>query len=370
MEIVLISDGPLSIDSPVRKLPLFFSARLIDMSKVSPGTIGDAQIAIVELLGARDEGLTALKTSWGSIAEIPVICLVDKKIRRESIQAAALGKSETMQRDTPFAVLLRRIRSLTIADPAADLPKNLPGRTVEAFRSCTAFLESLCFSAVEGSKIQVNLLSESTRELLSTLSRDGLSNWLDAVQHHHNVTYRHSLMVAGLAGEFAKHLGWPEADQKQVVAGGMIHDIGKMRIPLSILEKTDTLTDEDRVLIDRHPKLGRDVLKPRVEVPIDLKKIAIQHHEYLDGSGYPDGLKGSRISAKVRLTTICDVFATLIESRAYEEALSLKGALATMRDMGPKLDQKMLLQFARMVFENGFGEIKRAPAATKGGAAA
>jgi putative nucleotidyltransferase with HDIG domain len=370
MEIVLISDGSLSIDSPVRKLPFFFAARLIDMSKVSPRTIGNAQIAIVELLEASDEGLTALKTSWGSMAEIPVICLVDKKNRREAIQAAALGKSEIMQRDTPFAILLRRIRSLTFADPASNLPGKFPVKTVEAFRNSNAFLESLCFSAVEGSKIQVNLLNECTRELLSLLSLDGLFSWLDVVGHHHSATSRHSLMVAGLAGKFAMQLGWSGADCRQVIAGGLIHDIGKMRIPLSILDKAEGLTDEERALIDRHPKFGRDILKPQLEIPIDIKKMAIQHHEYLDGSGYPDGLKGSRISPKVRLITICEIFATLTENSSYKEALSSKGVIATMREMGPKLDQKMLLQFAQMILESGLGEANRVSVAAKGGATA
>jgi putative nucleotidyltransferase with HDIG domain len=370
MEIVLISDGSLPMDSPVRKLPFFFSARLIDMSKVSARAIGDAQIAVVELLKASDAGLAALKSSWGSIAEIPVICLVDKNNRREAIQAAALGKSEIMQRDTPFALLLRRIRSLTSTDAGSRLPEGTAKTTVKAYQSSNAFLESLCFSAAESSKIQVNLMSESASEVLAALSLDGLSSWMEAVQYHHSATYSHSLTVAGLAGTFAKSLGWSESDCREVIAGGLIHDVGKMRIPLSILDKAERLTDEERALIDRHPMFGREILKPRLEIPIDIKKMAIQHHEHLDGSGYPDGLKGSRISQKVRLITICDIFAALTETRAYKDAHSPRGAIATMRDMGSKLDQKVLLQFAHMVLENGLGEIKRAPAAAKAGTAA
>lgn len=369
MEVVLISDGPLPIDSPVRKLPFFFAARLVDMSRVSPETVGEAKIAIVELLKAQDAGMTALKASWSSIAEIPVICLVDKKNRREAIQAAALGKTEMMQRDTLFALLIRRIRNLTSADVAEQLPKNTGAKTLEAYRSGNAFLESLCFSSIEGSKIPLNLMNESASETLAALSLDGLASWLDAVNLHHSPTYSHSLTVAGLAGAFARHLGWSEKDCREVVAGGLVHDIGKMRIPLSILDKSEKLTEKERELIGRHPQFGREILKPRIEVPIEIKKMAIQHHEFLDGSGYPDRLKGARISPKVRLITICDIFAALTEKRSCREADSPRTALTTMREMGAKLDQQMVQQFARLVVQSELGDTNRAPAAASGAAA-
>ncbi|MHA7776981.1 HD-GYP domain-containing protein [Roseibium sp. M-1] len=359
MEIVLISDGPLPLDSPVRKLPFFFPARLIDMAKVSPRTVGEARVAIVELLEASDPGLTALKASWSSIAEIPVICLASKKNRREVIQAAALGKTEIMDRETPLALLTRRIKVLLPQDPIANVPRGVPPRTIEAYRKSNAFLESIGFSATEGSNIQVNLMNESAGEILKSLSLDGLAPWMEAVQSHHSGTYCHSLMVAGLAGMFAGFLGWSKADCEEVIAGGLLHDIGKMRIPLTILDKADKLTGEERAIIDKHPLFGREILKPRLEVPIDIKKMAIQHHEYLDGSGYPDGIKADRIIPKVRLMTICDIFAALTERRAYKEGLPVRAAIGIMLDMGGKLDQPMLAQFARMVLERDFGEVSR-----------
>lgn len=360
MEIVLISDGPLPLESPVRKLPFFFPARLVDMAKVSPRTVGDAKVGIIELLNATDAGLTALKGSWDSIAEIPVICLADRKNRREVIQAAALGKTEILERETPLILLLRKVKSKVDYDPLGYPPAKVPEKTLQAYRKGNAFLESLALSTADGSKVQINLLNESAAEILSSLSLDGLSPWVEAVQSHHSATYCHSLTVAGLAGAFAKHLGWSDADCQEVVAGGLLHDIGKMRIPLTILDKANKLTEEERKIIDKHPLFGRDILKPRLEVPFDVKKMAIQHHEYLDGSGYPDGIKGEKISPKVRLITICDIFTALTETRAYKEGLPVRAALGTMKEMGGKLDKEMLNQFARMLVDRDFGEISRA----------
>lgn len=360
MEIVLISDGPLPIDSPVRKLPFFFPSRLVDMAKVSPRTVGDAQVAVIELLDAADAGLTALKNSWDSIAEIPVICLVSRKNRREGIQASALGKTETLERDTPLSLLVRKIKAKVGFDPIATVPRTVPARTVEAYRKGNAFLESLALSATDGTNIQINLMNDSAREILAALSLDGMGPWMDAVQSHHSGTYCHSLMVSGVAGLLARHLGWSEADCQEVIAGGLLHDIGKMRIPLTILDKAEKLTGEERAIIDKHPQFGRDILKPRLEVPIDIKKMAIQHHEFLDGSGYPDGIKAARISPKVRLMTICDIFTALTETRAYKEGLPVRAAIGAMKEMGGKLDQDMLGQFARMVLDRDFGEVSKA----------
>jgi len=359
MEIVLISDGPLPLDSPVRKLPFFFAARLVDMAKVSPRTVGEARVAIIELLDSTDAGLAALKGSWASIAEIPVFCIATRKNRREVIQAGALGSSEILDRDMPLALLLRKVKAKVAYDPLADAPAGLPATTMNAYRQGNAFLESLALATADGSKIQINLLNEGAREILAALALDGMSSWIEAVQSHHSATYCHSLMVAGLAGLFAQHLGWTEKDCQEVTAGGLLHDIGKMRIPLTILDKSEKLDDEERRIVDKHPYYGREILKPRLEVPFDIKKMAIQHHELLDGSGYPDGLKRDRIAPKVRLMTICDIFTALTETRAYKEGLPVRAALGTMKEMGGKLDQDMVNKFARMVVERDFGEVSR-----------
>ncbi|WP_029065146.1 HD domain-containing phosphohydrolase [Labrenzia sp. DG1229] len=364
MQIVLISDGPLPLDSPVRKLPFFFPSRLIDMDKVSPDTVGGAKLAIVELLEATNAGLTALKASWNSIATIPVICLVSHKVRREVIQASALGNTETLERDAPFALLLKRVKTLVETDILEALPRNTPAQTAEAYNKSNSFLESLCFSTVEGAKVRINLMNESAEEMLTALTRDGLSCWLTAVGTHHSATYCHSLQVAGLAGMLAKHLGWSEEDCKEVIAGGLVHDVGKTRIPLTILDKPGKLTKEERDIVDRHPMFGRDILKSRLEVSPDIKRMAIQHHEFLDGSGYPNRLKADRIIPKVRLITVCDIFAALTEERAYKESMPVRTALSVLKDMGSKLDQKMVANLAEMLFGRAFGGVSRqAPAA-------
>ncbi len=369
-EIILISDGPLPMASPLRKVPFFFPARLIDMAKVSEKTAGEAAVAVIELIGSSEAGMSALKASWQTIAEIPVICIVAKSDRRELTQAAALGQTELLDREAPLALLLQQIRKHLNTDVLADLPDDTPAKTSEAYGKSNAFLESLCMSASTDMEIKVKAMEDSAAEMLSAIELDGLTAWMQAVQHHHSGTYSHSLKVSGLAGAFARHLKWSEADCKEVIAGGLVHDIGKMRIPLTILDKQSALSDEEWALVQKHPIYGQEILKPRLEVPFEVKRMAIQHHEYLDGSGYPNGLKGKRISPKVRLITICDIFVAMTEERAYKEAIPVRQALVKMREMGPKLDQDMLRQFVGMIVDRGFGEVSKSSSAANNGAAA
>ncbi|TYC55829.1 HD domain-containing protein [Rhodobacterales bacterium] len=359
MEIVLISDGPLPLESPVRKLPFFFSCRLIDMSSVTPRIVGDARVAVIELQGTTDAGLRALRGAWESISSIPVLCIVTKSNRQENIQAAALGKTVVIDREISLALLLDRIKKLAGAATSIPVDEGVPKQSAQAFRKCNAFLESICLSAVQNSKIHTAEMRTGAMELFSALQIDGLSDWLKAVHSHHSATYRHSLTVAGYAGAFAEHLGWSEADCQEVIAGGLIHDIGKMRIPLTILDKAEKLTDKERAAVKRHPDFARDILKARLEVPIEIKKMAIQHHEYLDGSGYPNGLKADRISTKVRLITVCDIYVALTEDRAYRPGLSSRDAIVTLKDMSTKLDQGLVLEFGRMLLNRDLGDVSR-----------
>ncbi|GAA0775343.1 HD domain-containing protein [Roseibium denhamense] len=362
MEIVLICDGPLPPESPLRKIPFFYHARLIDMARVSGDTVAEAQVAIVELLSATDAGLSALKASWASIAEIPVICMTARNNRRETIQAAALGKSEIMERDAPLALLLNRIRGLIGPDVKAMIPPETPQSVAHALVEASAFIDSMTLSVATDAGLKMKVLETSANDVLAAIDKEGLPVWLETIQNHHSPTFIHSMAVAGLAGAFARHIGWSTKDCSEVVAGGLIHDIGKTRIPLTILDKAGKLSPEERALIAKHTEFGGEILKPRLEVPPDIKRMALQHHEYLDGSGYPNRLKGERIVPKVRLITLCDIYTALTETRPYKETHTSREALAAMKQMGGKLDQAMLAKFSQMILGRDLGDVSRSDA--------
>ena len=126
---------------------------------------------------------------------------------------------------------------------------------------------------------------------------------------------------------------------------GMLHDIGKARIPLAILEKPGRLDENEMAVMRQHPEHGLDALGTAEVLPAEMLDMVVHHHEYLDGSGYPHGLQGSEISDLVRIMTISDVFGALIERRSYKPPLSFDAAYQILLDMGPKLDKDLVRAF-------------------------
>ena len=144
-----------------------------------------------------------------------------------------------------------------------------------------------------------------------------MREWLTTVGCHHNETYRHCLFVTGFAVSFAQHLGMREDDQRRLARAALLHDVGKAFIPVAILDKPGELTEEETAEVREHPRRGYDALAAQGGFPPEMLDVVLHHHEFLDGTGYPNGLSGSQISDIVRLTTIVDIYAALVEKRAY-----------------------------------------------------
>ena len=136
-----------------------------------------------------------------------------------------------------------------------------------------------------------------------------------------------------------------EDDQRRLARAALLHDVGKAFVPVAILDKPGKLTDEETRVMRMHPRLGYDVLAAEGGFPPEMLDVVLHHHELLDGSGYPNGLPGDRISDIVRLTTIVDIHAALVEKRAYREPFTHAQAFAIMEQMGGKLDRHLLQAF-------------------------
>jgi len=181
--------------------------------------------------------------------------------------------------------------------------------------------------------------------VVEELEAQGLSSWVDAVRTHHSQTYQHSLLVTGVAAAFGVQIGLSRKDRQRLSFAGMLHDIGKARIPLAILEKPGPLNDHEMAVMRKHPEYGLEALGSDCVLPSETLDMIVHHHEFLDGSGYPHGLRGKEISDLVRITTISDIFGALIEGRSYKPPLSGEAAYQILLDMGPKLDTDLVRAF-------------------------
>lgn len=150
----------------------------------------------------------------------------------------------------------------------------------------------------------------------------------------------HSCGVAGVAVELAKNIGFSESELKFIEIAGYLHDVGKIAIPIEILEKPDRLTEEESNIIKLHVYYSYRILE-QIEGLEIINEWGSFHHERLDGSGYPFGIKGDSLSLGSRIMAIADVFTALIEDRPYRKGMSIDEALDNIRNLveANKLDK-------------------------------
>ncbi len=155
-------------------------------------------------------------------------------------------------------------------------------------------------------------------------------------------TAGHSERVTNGALEIARRLGCDRSALDRLRRGGLLHDIGKIGVPASILDKPGRLTPEEREIIETHPVIGAEILKP-ITAFQELRPLVLYHHELLDGTGYPDGLVGDAIPVLVRVLTVADIFDALVSDRPYRAGLQPAAALAILREgAGIKYDARAI----------------------------
>jgi putative nucleotidyltransferase with HDIG domain len=200
-----------------------------------------------------------------------------------------------------------------------------------------------------GAPISLASVEAGTAAILEAVSECGIRTWLEIVSRYDQQLYQHSLSVAGYAAAFGDGLTLSWADQMRLARAALLHDIGKSRIPLAILNKPGRLTPDEMAVMRTHPSVGADLLGAQEEFDPTLLAVVRHHHEMLDGSGYPDGLSAGDIPDLVRLVTICDIHSALTERRAYRNPLPHEAAHEIMRDMGAKLDVDLLRAYRSAV---------------------
>lgn len=161
-------------------------------------------------------------------------------------------------------------------------------------------------------------------------------------------TYLHSVVVAGLMSQMAVLLDFDDELVEEIGRAGILHDLGKLLIPNAILNKPGKLTPAETRMIRAHPEIGYRHMKKLGGVSDIILDVCRLHHEALDGSGYPLGLKDDEISLIVRICTVCDVFDALTSVRAYKKAWSTTQALTWMYDQPHLFDRKLILRLGSM----------------------
>ncbi len=185
----------------------------------------------------------------------------------------------------------------------------------------------------------VNVAILEDLELQTTGTLTALARSIDASSRW---TKGHSERVARMAVEIARRVGLDEKSQTLLRRGALVHDIGKLGLPSTILDRPGQLTDEEQATIETHPLLGAEMI---LMIPAfrEVLPLVQHHHELLDGSGYPHGLRAEKIPPIVRILTVADVYDALISDRPYREGMTPEGALGILRrSAGVKFDERVV----------------------------
>jgi putative nucleotidyltransferase with HDIG domain len=267
---------------------------------------------------------------------------VQSHIQHMVAQAYALGATAVVRSSREIVTKLAQIEvAAKAAQPDSTIAPPAIADSALAFASM--------FSAIRGGKsLNLSDAETLTSHVINGIAEKGLGWWLDDVRKYHEGTFQHCLLVTGVAIGFALETGFPAPDVERLGIAATLHDIGKARIPLSILDKSGRLDPTEDEIMKRHPVIGYDLLKNLPGVSPEVLDGVRHHHEYLDGSGYPDGLKAPEISDLVRLLTISDIFAALIESRPYRPAMSRQDAYRVLCEMDGKLERPLVQAFRKV----------------------
>lgn len=272
-----------------------------------------------------------------------VIFITDKASHLQSTRARAIGATDIVHRPVEprelVAKLLGDVASLS-NDPSNEAIRKSPG-----VAAAVGTLQNIFSSACCGEPLNAPAVHSAGDVVIGQVETQGLAAWIDVVRTHHSQTYQHCLLVTGLAVAFGQQIGVSRGDRRRLSFAGMLHDVGKARIPLAILEKPGPLDPDELIVMKKHPEFGFESLKSMPGLPSEMLDMVVHHHEYLDGSGYPHAIGASEISDLVRIVTIADIFGALIEWRTYKPPLSAEEAYQVLLDMGPKLDRDMVREF-------------------------
>jgi putative nucleotidyltransferase with HDIG domain len=289
------------------------------------------------------ENIAALKQIFGKLSHVRKrIFLIDQKARLFTAQAYALGATRVLVNSVNQASLLAELADSSISETASI--ETLYGAREAATVGATA-IASMFSAVLTGEPIDVGGAKGAGSRIADNIAEDGLTSWLETVRRHHEGTYQHCLLVTGIAVDFGLSLGLAKPDIERLYSAAMFHDIGKAKIPLAVLDKPGRLDVQERALIETHPAAGYDVLKGNAGISLEILDAVRHHHEYLDGSGYPDALCAASISDIVRMLTISDIFAALIEHRHYKPAMPRQQAYEIIQSMQGKLERPLVAAF-------------------------
>ena len=343
-KLCIISDRDRSLQDLRKSLYGYFFIEDVRLETQNPPDLTIYPLFIVDFdLGNRKKiDLFRKLCEAGGGTDIPKLFVVDGQ-RQRQIQAANLGATAVLSHPIDDWRLRSAVSNITNALEA--MMRQSPNKALSVVQRTFAAFDSINSKVVAGGALSPDDVSGSARQICTAVESGLVIDLINTVNLHQSHTCRHSLHVTCLATAFADRLGFGEKDKNTIAIASMVHDIGKADVPLEILEKEGPLTEEERETIRFHPYIGRKYLERNNRWDPLILKLVYEHHELLNGGGYPQGLKGNEIIDPVRMLTIVDIFSALVDKRAYKDPMPPARAMEVLYSMRGKLDMDLVRAF-------------------------
>lgn len=254
------------------------------------------------------------------VAAVPEAPAVVPARPRPELSTAPASMGEELERATQ--VMQRSKRAVMSLFGEARL-----GKAIDA-EQCLPLVEEVASSVVRNPSALISLARLKTKD---------------------DYTYMHSVAVCALMVSLARQMGLDEAQTRDAGLAGLLHDIGKMAMPLDVLNKPGALTDDEFAIMRDHPTRGFEMLKEGAAVSEGALDVALRHHEKMDGTGYPGKLKGEEISLLARMGAVCDVYDAITSNRPYKTAWDPAASLARMAQWAGHFDPRVFQAFVKCV---------------------
>jgi len=288
-----------------------------------------------------------------ALANVPIIFTTGRDRVSLGQEARQMGASAALVKPFRRSALMKTISGLVNRSIEAKwerLPEEQQAclrKTVDTFNGISDLIES-------GQPITYSQVTEACGPLVDVVQKSDYQSMLSGVRDHDNYSYVHSLRVATLLSVFGNAIGLAESDLLVLASGGLMHDVGKMSISHEVLNKPGRLSEEEFAVMKSHVAKTVDFLKESTTLPKGVVAVAERHHEKLDGTGYPRGLKGAELNDLARMASIVDVFSALTDRRVYKPPMTPEDAFKLMGDqMMAHLDQRLLTTFRDVLLSVG-----------------
>jgi HD-GYP domain-containing protein (c-di-GMP phosphodiesterase class II) len=256
---------------------------------------------------------------------------------------------------THYLNALVKMKSVSDLDKTTVVKESAIGHLDNLFRADHEFTTEVLNETISGCKDAVNNMIE----VMHDYNVNKVQDLIGSLSFHDFYTYDHSINVSMYCITLYK-IFKPEATRDELIhagLGGMLHDIGKLKIPTHIINNPNKLSDEEFKEIQKHPAYGQELIHQEGcqcgQVNLDLiSKVLYQHHENFNGTGYPNKIQGNDIHVLARMTAIADFFDAITTKRSYHDVLSTEEAILVMTNSrGSKLDPKLFDLFAKKVYD-------------------